>query len=85
MEQALAKRRREIASEGRRVDSWTGGCDSGDLTPRHKLVPAARERAQLGHRCAVASHHEADAGLHGGEDLRILVTQVTRGDDTAHA
>lgn len=89
MEQVLVERRDEITSEGRRVDPRAGGRNRGDLTPRHEPASAVGERAQLGHRCAVASYHEAGAGLHGRKDLRVLVTQVTLGNDmandTAHA
>jgi hypothetical protein len=89
MEQVLVERRDEITPEGRRVDPRAGGRNRGDLTPRHEPASAVGERAQLGHRCAVASYHEAGAGLHGRKDLRVLVTQVTLGNDmangTAHA
>src|SRR5581483_5551253 len=84
MEQVLVERRDEITPEGRRVDPRAGGRNRGDLTPRHEPASAVGERAQLGHRCAVASYHEAGAGLHGRKDLRVLVTQVTLGNDMAN-
>src|SRR5438045_2763126 len=84
-EQALVDRRVEIASERGRVDARTGRRHGGDLGSRHERTPAAREWAQLGDRCAVAGHHEARTRLHGGEYLRVLVAQITLGDDTAHA
>jgi hypothetical protein len=84
IEQVLLDRGIEIASEGRRIDARTSRRQRGEFGPRHEPTPTTRKWTQLGDRCAVTGHHEAGTRLHGCEYLRILVTQVTLRDDTAH-
>jgi len=74
----------EIGPEVGKVDTGSGSAESREFFPGDELTTGSFDRPEFGHRDTIARHDEGFPGGHRGDDLCIVVAQLSLSDDAAH-